>query len=465
MEVLSFCLKQSGRIERQPEDDEAVTKIVNQVAASLTRSSSEELSQETASSGGALDILRILVCDFGAFIDDATLVIVTAYTDSRVAWSNEHMASNARTILDRTLAQDRKRLFITSVVLDRYIRPVFSRESSSRITQTGRVAHYTNGTPHRGSQDILAADTIRKPWKHERNHAVAVFTWAVGESNESLIGKHWPLFTPVLLALVEDTDSKFKAKGLKILKDFLARCPASVLQDTGLGEIFEQLIFPILLSLPRLTPENESLELLEPAYDAAIGLAAAQFPDDRSRHQKNRFLTRLLRQGPIAGHYHASEYPKIMEILSRQASLILQQLGTCAIPHLREMLPILTAILHDPFFASCPTCVEATSRALSAMLLNCWPVMSQPTHLAELLSAISVCWLNLRVEQGGVPENAASRKAVEAVADLVPLLTSIAASAEISLQGQLSSLCAAEPRLVDLFRGPRDDKHCLSWRA
>lgn len=152
---------------------------------------------------------------------------------------------------------------------------------------------------------------------------------------EYLIGKNWPLFTPVLLALVEATDSKLKAMGLKVLRAFLEKCPANILQETGLGDIFEQSVFPILLSLPRLTPEDESLELLEPAYAAAIGLASAQFPDDRTRHQKKRFLARLLRQGLLAGHYHASEYPDIMETLSRQASTIVQQLGTCTIPYSR----------------------------------------------------------------------------------------------------------------------------------
>ncbi|KAK6224764.1 poly a polymerase head domain-containing protein [Colletotrichum tabaci] len=108
-----------------------------------------------------------------------------------------------------------------------------------------------------------------------------------------------------------------------------------LLGDTGLGEIFQQSVFPSLLSLPGSTPEDESLQLLVPAYNAIVQLAEAQFPDDEARPQKTKLLVKLLTEGILAGYWHASEYIRIVELLAQQIIPIVHQLGQSAIPHMK----------------------------------------------------------------------------------------------------------------------------------
>ncbi|KAF9870862.1 putative poly polymerase protein [Colletotrichum karsti] len=395
IKALSLCLNLKERIERVPEDDVAAARITSHAAGLLCRSPSGlplplPHSADAAPAEDVLAVLRALNINYSAHINDDTLLSVVAYTDSNTTWSTETIALMAEDLLDCALTDEhRKRVFITSVVLEGFIRPLFSQSSSSRITSTGRKAHYADDDRDHASKDIFASDAETVPWKGDQLHAITVFSWAVERSDEQVVGKNWPLFTPVLLALIDDTDTRYKAQGLAILQSFLARCPSSVLQDTGLGEIFEQSIFPSLMSLPTLTPEEESVQLLDPAYGAAIRLASAQFPEERSRPRKNRLFVRLLREGIISGYWYASEYPRTVELLVRQASLVVQHLGTFTIPHVKDLLSMFAAIMTDPFFVSCPTCIEATSQALSSMMLNCWPRISRPAHSGELLRALS----------------------------------------------------------------------------
>ncbi|OLN97322.1 hypothetical protein CCHL11_01111, partial [Colletotrichum chlorophyti] len=340
LQALLLCLSNTRRIKRVAQDQDPIAQLTSHAAQSL----SYNLKPNSASSHDAvlaekaLEVLKCLVVGFSALLDDTDLISVAAYVDSDDTWTTEQAAASARDILHHAFAKsdDIKYVFIVSTLLQNFIRPIFSRTTSSRITSSGRKAYYANDNQEDGIGRELVTGSVNdmKPWKGVQLHAITVFAWAVDESDEVIIGKNWPLFTPVLLALLDDTESKFKRRGLCALQNFLLKCPARALNDTGLGEVFEQSIFPSLLSLPTLTTESESLQLLEPAFDALIRLADAQFPDKKNIAQRNRLLTRLLREGIFAGYWHATEYPRIVELFGRKTVPIIQHLGTFTIPHL-----------------------------------------------------------------------------------------------------------------------------------
>lgn len=162
-----------------------------------------------------------------------------------------------------------------------------------------------------------------------------------------LIRVHWPLFIPVLLALVDDPDTAVRARGLVLLAGFVAAVPdgGSLLHTTGLDSVLADAVFPTLLFLPRLTPEKESLQLLAPAYTALLGLASAAAASAGSKMQRGNgglppkaaadLLDRMLRDGIYAGYFHASEHIRIVEELVRQAGRIIEAMGVYAVKHLK----------------------------------------------------------------------------------------------------------------------------------
>jgi hypothetical protein len=147
-----------------------------------------------------------------------------------------------------------------------------------------------------------------------------------------LIKAHWPLFTPPLLTITEDTSAVYRAQGLSILEIFVDKCPDEVLQLTGLGGIIEDAVFPTLMFLPTLTPEDECLPLLHTAYRVLIRLA--QKTQSQNEEKRLRSLDRLIRGGIIAGYHHASQYPRVVEVLMVYTAAIVNNLGLAAAKHL-----------------------------------------------------------------------------------------------------------------------------------
>ncbi len=119
------------------------------------------------------------------------------------------------------------------------------------------------------------------------------FTWVIFvlyalltmQQNDT-VAANWPLFTPVLLTLLDDPDTQIRCQGLAALHAFLGKLPAETLRNTGLASLFEDAVFPTLLFLPSMTPEAESVQLLRPAYAVLLALAERHAAASSAAHRE-----------------------------------------------------------------------------------------------------------------------------------------------------------------------------------
>ncbi|ENH75272.1 hypothetical protein FOC1_g10010663, partial [Fusarium oxysporum f. sp. cubense race 1] len=220
-----------------------------------------QLSRLTAAVKAAVASLNILCSKYHIVLDQTTLVKLTAVTDPQDPWTTAQAAAAASKLLAEQLECESLTEFITNTVLQKYLKPLFMK-SSSRITASGRPSQYAMIDDR--SRPVIEV----QPWRTQAPWAEATIQWTVNMSTASLIQQHWPLFLPVLLALVENESTKTKARGLRTTREFMSKCPAQVLQNTGIGHVFAGVTFPLLLYLPSVTPEDESTTILIPAYDA-----------------------------------------------------------------------------------------------------------------------------------------------------------------------------------------------------
>ena len=146
---------------------------------------------------------------------------------------------------------------------------------------------------------------------------------------------NWPLIIPPLLALIDDTSMQYKVKGCNLLAMFLQRCPSLLLERTGLGEIFENAVLPCLLSLPSLTEEAESLQMLKAAYPALISLALVRFPGEKRPAARIKALDKILRNGILKGYAYAGEHVQIAELLVYTMTILVNELGVESVKHLK----------------------------------------------------------------------------------------------------------------------------------
>jgi hypothetical protein len=197
---------------------------------------------------------------------------------------------------------------------------------------------------------------------------------------------------PVLLALVEDQSIEVKVKGLRSLNIFVEKCPAQVLQGRGIGRVFADVTFPLLLYLPSVTPEAESITILGPAYDVLIKLAERTGSQDNT--ERRRFFDKILRDGVFAGHHHASQYTRIVQVIVQKTAAVVNCMGIYSIKHLSALLSMSSSIMTDPFAVSYPPTLLATTQLIGAIIGNAWPRIREPEHMENVIRILSLCWLN-----------------------------------------------------------------------
>ncbi|KAK0666672.1 hypothetical protein QBC41DRAFT_325278 [Cercophora samala] len=471
--VTLTCLQQPDRIQESHSDQDTARELARVVSAAIApvlpflkddnglpasfndalSSTRKDLNKHCkATSVIGLQCLEAIDNVFNpSTLDDDTLLTLIAYSHPDENWSEDPIktAKLAAAIL-KTYPFPNKADFITSKVLQSYLRPLFSKSKPSTITSSGRKAEYQTDNSRDGIPDDTAAT---KPWKFTDLRSIPVFSWAVTEADNALISTHWPSYIPVLLTLADDSTTSIRRTGLTILTNFLTKIPAKTLQDTGLGQVFADAVFPTLSYLPSLTPEEESLQLLEPAYKALLVLAEKQpATGDKNKH---KLLDRLIREGIFTGYFHAKSHVKIAELLCREMGEIVEEMGVHAVKHLKDLIPMISAILTDPFASAAPQTLLSAVKALQAVLGNCWPrLQTGSVWQDEIVNAVVMCWLNL-----DEPTSNISQDSLEEIRKgLVTCFQALSAIAKTEggtdLAARVEPLVAKAPSLAGLFSVP-----------
>lgn len=261
----------------------------------------------------------------------------------------------------------------------------------------------------------------------------------------------------MLLALLDESETTYRLRGLQIAHAFIGKCPGHRLRDTGLGELLAQSILPTFHFLPSLTPEAESAALLDAACPAAVLLARTQFDRPADTAARRALLAKVLRDGVFAGYWHAKQHVRVVEVLARQSAAVVDELQLAAAPHLKDLVPMYSEMLSDPFAPRYPEYLFAAIRGLQAVMRNCWPRVATPHHQGEVLKALTLGWLSLQDDDGSFgdeTQNASRAELRGALVETAAMLAAISSTAGTNLSEQTSQLVARDESLKALFGTP-----------
>ena len=331
------------------------------------------------------------------------------------------------------------------------IRPLFIKAKPTSVTDTGRK-NTTTVLPKKITTESMD-DSVNKPWKSSKDsYALDLLQWCVISLDAGIVEEVWPLIIPPLLTLVDDWEVQYKQLGVELVQGVLEVTPPSLLAKTGLGEVFEDALMPCLTFLPTITPEEESIPLLNAVYPTLLTLAKVRYPKDPSSskhtpgstiHQRTKFFDSTIRKGIIYGYTYCNNYPHIVSMLLTHLISLLNELGIESVKHLKYILPMLTEtpshLLAD---AQVNTLISAT-KALQAVILNGWPRMA--VHRGEVLKGLTLCWVNMSDTEGGHVDKL-RREMKEAVKML-----RYAVREEIHFEQDCEMLIEAEPRVRELL--------------
>ncbi|KAL8399587.1 hypothetical protein RB594_000110 [Gaeumannomyces avenae] len=368
-----------------------------------------------------------------------------AHTDPSLPWTTPEAARQAADVARAAAERRGKTALIADDVLRDYLRPLFSKSRPAAVTASGRRAEFAEEPGAHGS---LALETrAAKPWKHTDLRAVPVFAWALHEADKDLMAQHWPLFTPVLLTLLDDGDGDVRARGLGLLAVFLSRMDCATLAATGLAAVFRDAVFPTLLFLPRSTPEAESLRLQEPAYAALVALSRVGGKDGPDL----ALLDKALRDGVFTGFFYARDYIRVVEVLVRHAGLIVDEMKVHAVKHLKDLIPMISSVMEEPFAMAHPPSLLAAIGALQAVIRNCWPRLARPPWREEVVKSLVACWLRARDDANDASRKQASESVCAELACTAKMLAAVTRAEGTELTELVAPLTDREPLLVGLF--------------
>jgi hypothetical protein len=216
-----------------------------------------------------------------------------------------------------------------------------------------------------------------------------------------------------------------------ILPSLTRKMTPQLLTQTGLGSVFEDAITPSSMYLPSLTPLPESLKIVEAAWDASLALHDSLFPavstdtpkptnasliqqttntkrpeDSKPtpEQQRIKFLLKHLREEWFqAWSYTYPSHPPLLTLLLQILTRLIPLLGIHTIVHLKDIIPILSTLLLDPFILSTVDGRDMYKEAiilLREMLLAAWMrIASDEGRRMEVLSLVVGAWTALKERQ------------------------------------------------------------------
>jgi tRNA nucleotidyltransferase (CCA-adding enzyme) len=351
---------------------------------------------------------------------------------------------------------------LTSALIHHFLhetlRPIFVQTSKHReVTEAGRRKIGT--LPNRRFMDEpLLDDEAAKPWKYHHSWALDLLTWITKalSVDAKIAEREWGSLIPPILNVLDDTDVKIRARGCTMLQNLLVATPSALLNRTGLAPLFRDSLFASLTYLPTLTPESESVLILNSAYPALLQLVDTWHPPSPSGShipqppERVKALDQVMRKGILFTHAHASEYVHITETLLTHLPDILGRMGIDSVKYLKDLLPMLSGTLSDPFITAYPPLLAQAALALQAVILNAWPRIG--LWRAEVLRGLAVCWLRIQ-EEAQTPE---LEDITRNLRDTVQILVAAEERNGTSgaLKDGLEKILDVEPQLSSLFEEP-----------
>ncbi|KAK6586912.1 hypothetical protein PZA11_000202 [Diplocarpon coronariae] len=436
--IVSSCLSNSETLPRAGSDEEHIAALSSWLSRAILPTAEciteddapENLSVETRQQYlhsarqkailGLRSLLTILTLTTSttSFPENQTLISILAHTSPQDRWTTPLSLSLASSLLSLPSieAQTSSPDFIPTL-LQTFIRPLFSASAPATITTSGRKAAPSSAPPKRVD---FANERAGKPWRYEKPWSVAVLEWALIHISSAATSQSWPLILPPLLTLLDSPSPSLLPRGLHLTALFLPKLTASLLLQTGLSSVFEDAILPTLMLLPSTTSLPDSLRIVGAGYEALWALYGVRFDQDstvdlesrskikeKSQNEKRResevqrfqFLDMVLRKGIMSAAFHASNHPSIITLLIVQLRIVVQKQGVHAVKHLKEIIPLLSSVLTDPFgYARIEGLLEAM-KTLRVVVLCCWVRVGGEEWRESCVRMLVLCWK--AVEEGG----------------------------------------------------------------
>ncbi|EXJ55310.1 hypothetical protein A1O7_08237 [Cladophialophora yegresii CBS 114405] len=347
-------------------------------------------------------------------------------------------------------------------LLTQIIKPLFTRTRHPHLTSTGRKSQVAAPPASIANRFLDTSDGSGfndPPWKTSTPLTIPLLEYILTSYSalpaedadtpkDTLRGRtveaHFHLLVPPILNMIDDAaPTPYKSAGCKFLAtlcEVLTSTHSEILKRSGLADVMVDALRTNFLTLPTLTPEEDSLALLGEVYPAFLGVVDARFvvlmrklgsPSIQAKAQDasagsdvakdadfipyQAMLTLVYRHGIMASLAHLSASSNagsgslsntisvpLTVLLLRQIPPVFSRMGIHSVTHLRGLLPTLRASLMDPFVLAAPDMVGAILDVVDCVC-DVARARIQQKWWPEVLRGLIGCWVNCVDEKETIP--------------------------------------------------------------
>ncbi|KAJ2715563.1 hypothetical protein H4R19_001145 [Coemansia spiralis] len=246
---------------------------------------------------------------------------------------------------------------------------------------------------HQHQQFVLAGESgrpqplVAQRWR-EYPQSIAAFAWAFGRLADNEIKEAIPSILPVVLALVDDYDSRAKLSGMRLARALAARGDCEFLRKSGIAGVMDSSIGRCLAY--RGDAEELAAPLLEAAFQAALATGDVLYPssaDPRYTEQWWRVVDRL-----ITNDMYIAENVAAATVLGAQVAPLADRLGVAIARYLRPLVGVVTRPLHSPAYLAAPVCqLHAVMVRQVVALADACPPRAR-AYVGDFVAALAASW-------------------------------------------------------------------------
>ncbi|KAL4988339.1 hypothetical protein BDW68DRAFT_187245 [Aspergillus falconensis] len=362
----------------------------------------------------------------------SVVIALASFSSETSAWNTWEASTASIAMLRDFVERAEPSSFWMTVesILKSRVRPLFAKTKNPAITESGRKNFHPIPLPR---FDLSILDPETKPWKMHDAYITTVFAWIVSQyriTDIDFLEAHFPLLVPPILALIDDNSHVYKRLGCILLSQLLIpirESKSDILRRTNLSSVFEDAIRPLFHSLPTITPEDDSIQLLGEAYPALRSIVQTSYRLSPTANQSTSSIQRLkddekfistttktLRDHLIPSFHHISStnptissgstfasfpHPRLSTLLLDQIAITCADLGIHTTKYLQDIIPLIYSTLSNTFGTAHPPLLLSALAATRAAILNAYPRIWR--WRGEMLGAICSCWIHILEEEEG----------------------------------------------------------------
>lgn len=183
--------------------------------------------------------------------------------------------------------------------------------------------------------------------------------------------RNWRYILPMLLAFLDCNDFFIRREACLVLLELCARLSEvdedkedNILIKSQTEPFLRERIVPLMLSLPSLTPDAESVALVDVSYDALLQMVEVAYTDlDLNLH-----LASILNDYIIPSMTKVQDHPQVLDVLVDKLCRVVVASADFATVICKQIIFALLSILMDPYLVPVHKSVVKLLRALQLCL-------------------------------------------------------------------------------------------------